>query len=125
MTLGQKISLARKSKGWTQGELGELVDVSSGLIGKYERGEINPPLEVAAKIAEVLDFSLDYLAGMTDENPVKTNESIPGQLKPLIAKLAQLSPADRAVITTVTDGLIAKAKLSGEHQPSHHEVILH
>jgi transcriptional regulator with XRE-family HTH domain len=111
MTLGQKIASARKSKGWKQNELGELVGVASSLIGKYERGEINPPLEVAAKIAGMLDSSLDYLAGIKEENPVKTNESIPGQLKPLIAKLAQLSPADRAVITTVTDGLIAKAKL--------------
>jgi transcriptional regulator with XRE-family HTH domain len=111
MTLGQKITLARKSKGWTQGELGELVDVTSGLIGKYERGEINPPLEVAAKIAGMLDFSLDYLAGMTAENPVKSKEAISGQLKLLLAKLEQLSPADRILITTVIDALITRAKV--------------
>jgi transcriptional regulator with XRE-family HTH domain len=111
MTLGQRITLGRKNKNWTQGELGELVSASRDVIGKYERGEINPPLEVAAKIAEVLDFSLDYLAGIKDENPAKNHESIPGQLKPLLAKLAQLSPADRTLITTVVDALIVRAKL--------------
>jgi transcriptional regulator with XRE-family HTH domain len=111
MTLGQKINLARKNKGWTQGELGELVNVASSLIGKYERGEINPPLEVATKIAKMLDSSLDYLTGMTDENPVKPKDGISGQLKLLLVKLEQLSSADRTLITTVIDALITRAKV--------------
>lgn len=33
------------------------------MIGKYERGEAIPSIEVAKKIANSLDVSLDYLVG--------------------------------------------------------------
>jgi transcriptional regulator with XRE-family HTH domain len=109
MTLGQKITSARKQKGWTQGELGDLVDVASGLIGKYERGETNPPLEVASKIAKMLDCSLDYLAGNVEENAGKAKSAIPAHLVPLINKLEKLSSADKAHITAVIDAFIGNA----------------
>ncbi|WP_435223952.1 helix-turn-helix domain-containing protein [Niabella hirudinis] len=35
-------------------------------MGRYERYEASPSIEVAAKIADTLDVSLDYLAGNTD-----------------------------------------------------------
>ena len=34
---------------------------SGDIIGKYERGENMPSIEVAAKIAEALNVTLDYL----------------------------------------------------------------
>ena len=111
MTFGQKLTIARKQKGWTQGELGDMVNVASGLIGKYERGEVNPPLEVACRIAQVLDCSLDYLAGNAEENKRKVRDSIPSQLIPLINKLMKLSAGNRAVIASVVDAFIAKEKL--------------
>jgi transcriptional regulator with XRE-family HTH domain len=39
--------------------------ILKAIIGRYERGEINPSVEVAAKIAEALEVSLDYLVGNT------------------------------------------------------------
>lgn len=39
---------------------------SADILGRYERGEVTPPMEVASKLAEVLDVSLDYLSGKTD-----------------------------------------------------------
>jgi transcriptional regulator with XRE-family HTH domain len=80
------------------------------MIGKYERGEITPPLEVATKIAEVLDCSLDYLVGLVEINPEKPEDSVSGRLKPMLAKLEQLSPADRTLISSVMDAFIVKAK---------------
>jgi transcriptional regulator with XRE-family HTH domain len=35
------------------------------MIGKYERDEVKPSIEVAAKIADALEVSLDYLVGKT------------------------------------------------------------
>lgn len=35
-------------------------------IGRYERGEIKPSIEIAMKIAEALEVSLDYLVGSSD-----------------------------------------------------------
>lgn len=111
MPLNEKIIAARKNRGWTQFELANLVGVSRDMIGKYERADVTPPLEVAISLAEVLDCSLDYLVGLTEENPEKSQDSIPGRLKPMLAKFEQLSPADRTLIVSVMDAFIAKAKL--------------
>jgi transcriptional regulator with XRE-family HTH domain len=109
MKFNEKIALARKNKGWTQNHVGDLIGVSRDLIGKYERGDLNPPLEVATKIAEVLECSLDYLVGLTTINAEKSPDTIPGRLKPALNKFEQLSPADRTLIVTVMDALIIKA----------------
>ena len=44
-------------------DLAKAVGTSSAIIGRYERNEITPSVEVAAKIADALDVSLDYLVG--------------------------------------------------------------
>lgn len=63
MKIGDRITQARKQLKWSQADLGKKVGVSREIIGRYERGEVSPSIEVAIKIAEALDVSLDYLAG--------------------------------------------------------------
>lgn len=36
------------------------------ILGRYERNEVFPSIDIATKIADVLDVSLDYLVGNTD-----------------------------------------------------------
>lgn len=50
----------------SQNELGKNVGTSGDIIGRYERDEVNPSIEVASKIADTLQVSLDYLMGKTD-----------------------------------------------------------
>ncbi len=38
---------------------------SAAIIGRYERGERTPSVDIAKKIAEAMDVSLDYLVGDT------------------------------------------------------------
>jgi len=61
MTFGDRLGYARKQKKMRQADLGKLVGTSGDIIGKYERGENMPSIEVAAKIAEALSVTLDYL----------------------------------------------------------------
>ena len=65
MDLGNKIVQLRKEKDLNRDELGKAVGTSGAIIGRYERNEITPSVEVAAKIADALDVSLDYLVGNT------------------------------------------------------------
>ncbi|MGI9527474.1 MAG: helix-turn-helix domain-containing protein [Weeksellaceae bacterium] len=37
------------------------IDTYHSIIGKYEYNEIKPSIEIATKIADILDVSLDYL----------------------------------------------------------------
>src|SRR4030042_3533912 len=63
MKIGERITQARKQLKWAQADLGHKVGVSREIIGRYERGEVSPSIDVAIKIAEAMDVSLDYLAG--------------------------------------------------------------
>jgi transcriptional regulator with XRE-family HTH domain len=63
MKIGDRITQIRKQLKLSQAELGEKVGVSREIIGRYERNEVSPSIDVAIKIAESLDVSLDYLAG--------------------------------------------------------------
>jgi transcriptional regulator with XRE-family HTH domain len=66
MKIGDKISSLRKQKGLNRNELGKIVGTSGAVIGRYERDEITPSVEIAKKMADALDVSLDYLAGSTN-----------------------------------------------------------
>jgi transcriptional regulator with XRE-family HTH domain len=58
-----KMSQARKDKDLSRDELGKAIGTSGAIIGRYERGDMKPSIEIAAKIANALDISLDYLVG--------------------------------------------------------------
>ena len=58
--------LIRKKKGFSQAALGKIIGTSGDVIGRYERGDIKPSIEVVAKIADALEVSVDYLIGKTD-----------------------------------------------------------
>ena len=43
-----------------------MVGAHGAVIGRYERDEVKPSIEMATQIAEALNVSLDYLVGSTD-----------------------------------------------------------
>ena len=66
MTFGENVAAARKRKSFSQEELAKKVGTIAVTIGRYERNEIKPSIDVATKIADALDVSLDYLVGSSD-----------------------------------------------------------
>ncbi|MEJ0055084.1 MAG: helix-turn-helix transcriptional regulator [Bacteroidota bacterium] len=54
MALGDNMMLLRKKKDFSQAELGKLIGTSGDVIGRYERGDISPSIEVVSKIADAL-----------------------------------------------------------------------
>jgi len=65
-TFGKRLTDVRKLRKMSQDELGKRVEVHGAVIGRYERDEVKPSIEVAKSLAEVLEVSLDYLVGSTD-----------------------------------------------------------
>ena len=63
LNIGSKISLLRKEKGWSQGDLAEQINASREIIGKYERNENSPSLEMALKMAKAFGVTVDFLLG--------------------------------------------------------------
>ena len=61
MTFGERILSLRKKQKWSQGELAKKVGTSAPIVGRYERNEIKPSIEVAKKLADALNVTIDYL----------------------------------------------------------------
>ena len=59
---GENLLQMRKLRGMTQEEVADKVGVSRQAVGKWEAGETVPDLDMARKLAEVFDVSLDDLA---------------------------------------------------------------
>ena len=63
--LFQNIRNLREDHDKLQIELAEYLNVKQTTYSKYERGEINVPIEVFIKLADYYDVSIDYLVGRT------------------------------------------------------------
>jgi transcriptional regulator with XRE-family HTH domain len=66
ITFGKRLTEVRKAGKISQDALAKMVGVHGAVIGRYERDEVKPSIEVATQIAEALNISLDYLVGATD-----------------------------------------------------------
>ena len=81
LNIGDKITELRKKKSWSQSDLAKAIDASRDIIGKYERNENLPSIEMALKIAKAFDVPVDYLLGegthaQYDKETVKRIEAI-------------------------------------------------
>ena len=63
MKTSKIITDLRKEKSLSQSDLANKIGISQVMVGKYERGDATPSIEVAKKIADAFEISLDYLAG--------------------------------------------------------------
>ena len=63
VSIGERITSLRKQKNWSQEDLATHIEASRVMIGKYERGDNSPSIEVIVKLAKAFDVSVDYLLG--------------------------------------------------------------
>ena len=104
MTFGENVAITRKRKKLSQADLGKLVGTIAVTIGRYERGEIKPSIDIATKIADALDVSLDYLVGSTDAVLEKS-------LVKKITEIQQLPDDKKNVVMTLLDAFLKQTKL--------------
>jgi transcriptional regulator with XRE-family HTH domain len=103
MGLEQRLSALRKEKKMSQQELAELAGIHPNVLGRYERGEASPSIEMAAKLANALEVSLDYLVGNTD---LELDKSLIDK----VVSIQKLPDEDKTCIMYSLDGLIQHAK---------------
>ncbi|MBY0088418.1 helix-turn-helix domain-containing protein [Brevibacillus brevis] len=69
MSIAQRITDLRKSRGWSQDQLAEKLAMNRANVSNYERGIItNLPSEVLLKLSEIFNVTVDYLLCKTDVN---------------------------------------------------------
>jgi transcriptional regulator with XRE-family HTH domain len=65
-------------------------------IGRYERDEIKPSIDIATKIADTLEVSLDYLVGSSDTVLEKS-------LVKKISDIQKLQEDQKNIVTALLD----------------------
>ena len=103
MLFGERLLKARKERKISQEELAKRLGAHAPIIGRYERGEVKPSIEVAAKIAEILGVSLDYLTGLSEQ-------LIDKDILDQVNELQALKQEDQQHILKTLGALIREAK---------------
>ncbi|MBD99085.1 MAG: transcriptional regulator [Verrucomicrobia bacterium] len=101
-----RMTQVRKDKNLSREQLGKLIGTSGAIIGRYERGDMKPSIEIAAKIAEALEVSLDYLVG---------SAAVVVKDKKMLYRLElleKISEDDKNTILKVVDSYLKEAQLS-------------
>ena len=105
MKIGNKITELRKLQNLSQTDFAKTVGVSREMIGRYERNEVMPSIEVAKKIADALEVSLDYLAG--DAKKVNADK----QTIKLIHDIEDLEPSIKDKLIFLANAVIRDSKI--------------
>ena len=103
--LAQRLHQLRKEKGVTQQQLAIITGTHPNVIAKYELGLAVPSIEMAGKLAQALEVSIDYLAGRSDIN-------IDYKLMDKIKSLLKLPEEVKNTFLYSLDRLIGKTKES-------------
>lgn len=103
MLFGERLAIVRKKKKVSQDELAKAIGAHAPVIGRYERNEVKPSIEVATKMAEVLEVSLDYLAGLAEFELDST-------ITKKILSIQALNEDDKLMVFKTLDALLRDAK---------------
>ena len=104
MDFGSSVVELRKEQGISQTELATRLGIHKNVLGRYERNEVLPSIEIARKIADILDVSLDYLTGKADVQMDKVTRQ-------RILEVSKFEDTDKEHIFSVIDAFIAKRKI--------------
>jgi transcriptional regulator with XRE-family HTH domain len=102
---GQRLAAIRKSKGWSQRELADKLDIKRGLLDYYERRASNPALDFIQRAAEALGVSAAELIG--DEPLRKKRGGGPeGRMRRLFEQASKLPRSQQEKIAAVIEAFV-------------------
>ncbi|MBO9154080.1 helix-turn-helix domain-containing protein [Chitinophaga sp. GCM10012297] len=105
-SFGKKLRECRDAKGLSQSELAKLLNTNHSIIGKYEREEVKPTIDVVKRLAEELETTVGFLLGETKQVNVLKDPAMLKRLNDIDA----LPETDKQCILYALDGLLRDAK---------------
>ncbi|MBU0679882.1 MAG: helix-turn-helix domain-containing protein [Proteobacteria bacterium] len=106
MTIGDRLLKLRKERGWSQQQVAKKIGTSGPILGRYEREEMTPSVEVAKKLADIFGVTLDYLV----DDSGKALEIQDKAMLERFTEIEHLDEDDKKTIITVVDSLLRDAK---------------
>ncbi len=108
VTFGKKLREAREAQGLSQQELAKKIGSVHTVIGRYERDEMKPSVDVVKALAEALGTTAGYLLGESQDMDLLKD---PTMLK-RFNEISALPDEDKKCIYTFLDAFLAKNKLN-------------
>ncbi len=105
-SFGKRLRECKEAKDLSQQDLAKLMSTSYTVIGKYERDEMIPSIDVAKKLAKHLESTIGYLLGETDDMNLLKDKDMLKRLK----DISVLPDTDKSNILYTIDNLLAAAK---------------
>jgi transcriptional regulator with XRE-family HTH domain len=96
----------RKQRGLTQGQLSKRIGADVQRVSRYERGLLVPTTELLAKIAEVLDVSMDYLVRNGEDRAMGRVRD--RELVDLFVQVDGLPEKDRGILKQLIEAFVKK-----------------
>lgn len=106
-TFRKKLKEAREAKNFSQAEIARQIEVHHPIIGKYERDEVKPSIDVVKKLAQSLGTTVSFLMGEAENQNIFKD---PVMLQRL-AELDKMESTEKSHILHVLDGFIKSVKL--------------
>lgn len=106
-TFGKKLRECREGKKLSQNELAKLIEAHHSIIGKYERDEVKPSIDVVKKLANILDTTVGYLLGETEDRNLLKDPSMLKRLN----DISSFPDEDKNHILYALDAMIKTVKL--------------
>jgi len=104
---GKKLRDQREQKGLSQSKLAELVKLHHSIIGRYEREEAKPTIDVVVRLASALGTTVSYLLGENDNATLFKNPEMLQRFE----DIASFPDEDQSHIMYTIDALIKNVKL--------------
>ncbi len=105
----ERLKLLRSARNITQIRLAELLEIDPRVYNRWERGTSTPQFEAVIKIADILQVTLDELAGRTKPSPdMKIHNH---ELFSLYQHVDSLSDEDQKALVLVIDSFVKKSQM--------------
>jgi len=106
-TFGKKLREAREAKGLSQQELAKSIGSIHTVIGRYERDEMKPSIDVVKRLAEELGTTVGYLIDEAKEANLLKDPAMLMRFQ----EIDLLNDRDKECVFTFLDAFLAKNKM--------------
>ena len=106
----KRLKQLREDRGLSQTRLAEMVEVTPRVYNRWERGSTIPRLDTLVRIADVLQVTLDELAGRKELKGPELKLRNP-KLHDLYKQIDSLSNEDQQALEVLLDSLIKRSQM--------------
>ena len=106
-SFGKKLRECREAKGLSQNDLAKLLHTNHSIIGKYERDEVKPSIDVVKNLVDELDTSVGFLLGESNDTNLLKHPAMLQRFN----EINQLPDKDKETVFTLLDAFLANNKL--------------